>query len=105
MSQNIFSAHFNLLFTVAVKQSHTRFQPALIHQLKVPILMMRYSVLLLLFSLLLDRASASPPVGHLDDINAYVAEKLLQYIDEVNIGIFENLFQVRKWTLFCHFFE
>ena len=43
-----------------------------------------------------DRASASPPVGHLDDINTYVAEKLLQYIDEVNIGIFESLFQVKK---------
>ena len=52
-----------------------------------------------------DRASATSPVGHLDDINTYVAEKLLQYIDEVNIGIFESLFQVRKWTLFCHFFE
>ena len=46
-----------------------------------------------------DRASASPPVGHLDDINTYVAEKLLQYIDEVNIGIFESLFQVRRLTL------
>ncbi|XP_019861797.1 PREDICTED: ATP-binding cassette sub-family A member 3-like [Amphimedon queenslandica] len=41
---------------------------------------------------LADR-TVTDPAGPLDDVNTYTAEKILQYIEEINIGLFETLFQ------------
>lgn len=34
------------------------------------------------------------PTGPLDNINTYVAERLLQYSEEISVGVFEQIFQV-----------
>ncbi|XP_019856993.1 PREDICTED: ATP-binding cassette sub-family A member 3-like, partial [Amphimedon queenslandica] len=41
---------------------------------------------------LADR-TMTDPAGPLDDVNTYTAEKILQYIEKINIGLFETLFQ------------
>lgn len=42
-----------------------------------------------------DRTSTTPPTGPIDDVNTYVAERLLHYSTEISIGVFESIFQVR----------